>query len=143
MTTPPAQIEQQLTEEINRKVKAVINAFEYVGVQCQNEARTNKTYKDQTGNLKSSVGYVVLLDGKVLSGAEFDSNEGGENGSYILESIMSKPFVSTGVALIVVAGMNYAAAVEARNFNVLTSAELLAEQLVPQLMQQLGFTTTK
>jgi len=36
--------------------------------------------------------------------------------------------------------MNYAASVEARNLNVLTSAELLADQMVPILMKQLGFT---
>lgn len=35
--------------------------------------------------------------------------------------------------------MNYAAYVEARNYNVITSAELLANKLVPQIMKQLGF----
>jgi hypothetical protein len=35
--------------------------------------------------------------------------------------------------------MDYAASVEARNLNVLMSAELLAEQQVPLLMRKLGF----
>ena len=43
-----------------------------------------------------------------------------------------------GITLIVVAGMNYADNVEALNYDVLTSAELLAEQLVPQILEKLG-----
>ena len=41
--------------------------------------------------------------------------------------------------MIVSTGMSYAAYVEARNYNVLTSSELLANKLVPQIMKQLGF----
>ena len=130
MTTPPNQIDQYLNDQIDRRERAIINALEYVGTQCQNEARTGKTYKDVTGNLISSVGYVVLKDGVSVSG--------GGGGNAELEKQSAKH--QKGIALIVVAGMNYAAAVEARNFNVLTSAELLAEQLVPQLLKQLGFT---
>jgi hypothetical protein len=37
--------------------------------------------------------------------------------------------------------MNYAAYVERNGYNVLTSAELLADELVPKLLKQLGFTT--
>ena len=46
----------------------------------------------------------------------------------------------TGICLIVVAGMNYAVYVEGRGKNVLTSAKLLADRLVPQMLEQLGFT---
>jgi len=37
-----------------------------------------------------------------------------------------------------VAGMKYAAYVEARNYNVLSSAELLAEKEVPKLLKALS-----
>jgi hypothetical protein len=44
-----------------------------------------------------------------------------------------------GITLIVCAGMNYASHVEARGYNVLTSAEILSERLVPEMMKKLGF----
>jgi len=138
MTTPPSQIDQYLDDQIERRMRALINAFEYVGVQCQNEAKTGGTYKDRTGHLRSSVGYIVIKDGVVISGGEFDNNKGGSEGSSVIQKAISKN--SKGIVLIVVAGMNYAASVEARNLNVLTSAELLADQMVPILMKQLGFT---
>ena len=44
-----------------------------------------------------------------------------------------------GVVLVVVAGMNYAAHLSDRGYDVLDSAEVLAAKLVPQLLQSLGF----
>ena len=45
-----------------------------------------------------------------------------------------------GIVLIVAAGMKYAVYVEEiHNLNVLTSSELLADELVPRLLLQLGF----
>ena len=44
-----------------------------------------------------------------------------------------------GIVLIVTAGMNYAEYVEARGYNVLSSAELKAEPLIKSLLTQLGF----
>ena len=43
-----------------------------------------------------------------------------------------------GFVLVVVAGMKYASYVEARNYNVLTSAELLAEREIPRLLKELS-----
>lgn len=133
MTTNPGDLDAYLQDQLNKRIKAITSVLERVGVQCQNEARTNKTYKDVTSNLINSVGYVVLNEGVVVS------NGGGGNAE--LQNQIAK--FPSGIVLIVVAGMNYAAAVEARNYNVLTSAELLAEQLVPQLLSQIGFTVKR
>ncbi len=46
---------------------------------------------------------------------------------------------SVGIVLIIVAGMNYARYVSAKGYNVLDSAESLAERLIPQIMRELGF----
>ena len=147
MTTSMNDIDQYMDEQIERRIKEVVEAFKTVGEKCFEEARTNKTYKNDTGNLRSSVGYAVMRDGVAVIkggfGLTLKGEKGIETGNYELERLMARPFLDEGVVLIVVAGMNYAAAVEAKNFNVLASAELLCEQLVPQLMKQLGFTTTK
>lgn len=129
-------IEQHIQQQIERNQRAIINAFEYAGVACQNEARENGGYTDRTGNLRSSIGYAIIVDGQIHSSST-ESNTGGEVARQQILELASK--FPHGIALVLVAGMKYAAHVEAINLNVLTSAELLAEQLVPSLMKQLGF----
>lgn len=114
-----------------------IKAFTYVGEACLIEARTNGNYQDRTGNLRNSIGYTVLKDGKTVTESGFSQTEGGAQGEKLISSLKKK--YPTGIVLIVSAGMKYAACVEARNYNVITSAELLAEKLVPQILTQIGF----
>lgn len=137
MTTPMSSIENYIKQQIERKQAAIINAFEYVGVTCQNEARENGSYKDRTGNLRSSIGYAIVVNGMIHSTSNLDQNTGGAKAQYYLKKLASQ--FPQGIVLILVAGMQYAAHVEAINLNVLTSAELMAEKLVPALMKKLGF----
>lgn len=136
MTTPMASIEQHIQQQLERNKKAIINAFEYIGVACQNEARENGSYTDRTGNLRSSIGYAIIIDGQIHSSSTETTIGGATANQQILQLASKFPH---GIALVMVAGMNYAAHVEAINLNVLTSAELLAEKMVPALMKQLGF----
>ena len=110
-------------------------------MECIREARNNGSYIDQTGNLRSSIGYAVLRNGAMYSKSDFASVKNGHDGSttgneFINE--LSKEY-SGGLVLIVVAGMEYAAYVSTKR-NVLASAEILALQLVPSLLSKLGFT---
>lgn len=119
--------------------QVALNNLIYVGELAVSESRQNHRYKDQTGNLTSSVGYCVLDNGKVVKESSFDivkgGGEGAAKGREFLHSLISEN--SSGLVLIVVAGMKYAAYVEAKNLNVLDSAEQLAEHLLPQLFKQL------
>ena len=85
---------------------------------------------------------MIVKDGKIVQMSDVttvkNGREGTQGGAAFARQLV-KEFPS-GIVLIVVAGMNYAAHVSARGYNVLDSAELLAEQLVPSLMKQLGFT---
>lgn len=115
-----------------------LKAFTYVGETCLREARIGGSYTDRTGNLRNSIGYVVLIDGKVYSQSTYlKSNEGSVKSQELLRKLQSQ--YTKGIVIIMVAGMNYAAYVEAKGYNVLTSAELLAESLVPIIMKRLGF----
>lgn len=137
-----SDVEKEINERLLEQKKIVIQTFKYVGSQCVKKARSLNTYKDQTGNLRSSIGYMVLDDGKIVSKSAFqivkDGSQGNETGSEFINRI-ALDGGNEGVVLIVVAGMNYASYVEARGFDVLTSAELLAEQKVPELLSKLGF----
>lgn len=163
----------RLSESTAKAVEdALVYNFSYVGERCVAEARTGHGYTDRTGNLTSSMGYVVVNDGQVVmessfesqhgqyenmqhvqfvsksgknvdywaKGASGDGKEGSASGRQFARSLASQQ--PEGIALIVVAGMNYARYVADKGFNVLDSAEILADRLVPSIMEQLGFRRT-
>lgn len=141
LITPKSEIERYTEEELERLKQAIIRTFLYVGETVLNKARSTNSYKDQTGNLRSSIGYVVTVDGKIVHTAGFQTVKTGQTGSstganYVKNLVSQFP---RGVCLIVVAGMKYASYVSAKGLDVLDSAELLAERLVPQMLKQLGF----
>ncbi len=130
----------EFRDEVERRLQAIhqqmVRRLSFLGEQCLTEARSNHTYTDQTGNLTSSMGYVILLDGHRISYSGFSGGQEGANaGEQVLSKVSSK--YGKGYALIVVAGMNYAAHVEARGYNVLTSAEMLAERELPKMLRAL------
>ena len=122
--------------------KAQIKRLQELGEMCLREARNNKGYMMQTGALLSSTGYKIYVDGVALhskfdaaSGAESEAATKGINtGSAVADSIGKK---TKGVALVVVAGMNYASYVEAKGYNVLSSANHLAESELPRMLEKL------
>ena len=138
-TTPQQEIDAYMAEGIKRIEYALVYNLQYVGERCVNAARKSKSYLDQTGNLRSSVGYVISVDGNVVNSSDFDTVKNGENGAkegYEYACSLASQFPQ-GICLIVVAGMNYAAYVSATGRDVLDSAELLAEQLVPKMLSKL------
>ena len=127
---------------LNEIEKKQIARLQRLGEMCLVEARTNKGYMMQTGALLSSTGYEVFVDGVAIhsqfdaaSGAESNAAETGiKSGQSIAERIGKG---TNGIALVVVAGMNYAAYVEAKGYNVLSSAEHLAERELPRMLEKL------
>lgn len=137
LITPKQTIERMVAEGVEHIKQYTIRMLCYAGEQCINDARLKGSYTDRTGNLRSSVGYVVVDSGRIvqltMNPVTLNGKDGTKNGEDYLRSLVGE--FSTGVALIVVAGMKYAAYVEARGYNVITSAEMLAETLIPQLIK--------
>lgn len=139
-TTTAEQIDAYIAQRVNAMQNAILYRMSYIGEQVLNAARSTNSYKDQTGNLRSSIGYVIVKDGSVVRASSFEQVKNGSDGtskgrSYA-ESLAAR--YKNGIALIVVAGMNYAAYVKKRGYDVIDSSELLAEQLVPQMLRELG-----
>lgn len=133
----PEQLAQQFETSMNRRINAIIEMLKYVGETCITHARDNGDYIDRTGNLRSSIGYLIVRDGVILHRGGFvGSGEGKADGEKLADEISR---TTTGIALIVVAGMKYAKYVEALNRDVISSSELVAEELVPSMMKQIGF----
>lgn len=139
--TPQSQIDAYIEDRMNKLKHAIIYNFCAIGEKVRNEALDNGSYTDRTKNLRSSVGYIVVVDGQVYEVGSFGKSDGSKEGkvtgqSYA-QSLAGK--FPNGIVLIVVAGMRYASYVSAKGYNVLDSSELLAEQLVPKMLKQLGF----
>lgn len=139
--TPEGAISEFIGQQVERVTSALIYNLCAVGEQVLNQARSTNSYKDQTGNLRSSIGYVVAVDGEVVQSSSFEVVKDGADGSrdgksYALELVKQFP---EGIVLIVVAGMNYASYVSAKGYDVLDSSDVLADRLVPEILKQLGF----
>lgn len=113
----------------------------YIGDTCVKIARERGDYNDITGNLRSSIGYIVLSSGTVKkygapeqkSGKKGDGSVGIAQGNALLKKLQAEyPY---GVVLVLCAGMNYAAFVEnVRGKHVLIDAELEAQRLIDKLL---------
>lgn len=139
--TPEGAISEFIGQQVERITSALIYNLCAVGEQVLNQARSTNSYKDQTGNLRSSIGYVVAVDGEVVQSSSFEVVKDGADGSrdgksYALDLVKQFP---DGIVLIVVAGMKYASYVSAKGYDVLDSSEVLADRLVPEILKQLGF----
>lgn len=119
-------------EKIN---KAIILNLQVLGEELVNHARSVDTYKDQTGNLRASIGYVLVVNGTIYSHFFPDTKVGASTGRKLADDLASR--AKKGYALIIVAGMDYAAAVESKGYDVLASAELKASSELPRVKADL------
>ena len=131
----PDDVKKMIKVKTDRIDHVIISRLKYIGETFVNNARSNNTYLDQTGNLRSSIGYIVLKNGKKqyenyqLSERGTEKQKGMSTGKQLANELASG--LSIGYVLIVVAGMDYAASVESKGKDVLTASSILAkEQLI-------------
>ena len=139
------EVHNTFAEYALRIHRAIETVMQFIGEECVRIAREQGTYNDITGNLRNSVGYVLVRNGDIIC-KNFEERVASKvidaaNGKGILQGQalaeeLAKRFTK-GYALIVVAGMHYAHYVESLNKDVLDSAERYALQRVPKLMQML------
>ena len=143
-------LEAKFTGDIDGMFKAflleverqIIESLCRIGEEAVSMAKTippERGFTDRTGNLRSSIGYVVFKDGKPVNIA-FEAVKGGHVGVHEGQRLAQQigENYTDGYTLVVVAGMNYAEFVEAmENKNVLASAELFARKELPGMMSKL------
>ncbi len=112
-------IMKYLKEKVDKYNDNIELALIYKGEEFINKARMIDTYKDRTGNLRASIGYMVLKNGKPVK-SSFKGGKGGKKAREVAKEIASD--YPSGYVLIGVAGMNYAAAVESKGFDVITGS---------------------
>lgn len=143
MTTKLSEMHDMLIREAERVERLTIRALSKLGEQCVTKIRDrsgDKSWYDQTGNLRSSVGYVIAHNKNIIQYSTFNQvkqgSEGVKTGKDLAKELAKR--YSNNYVLIVVAGMNYAEFVEAMdNKDVLASTELWAREQVPLMLEKL------
>lgn len=134
-----------------------IEMLQFVGeesVRVARELNPNVGFHDRTGVLRSSIGYAIFEDGVMLTNnyepiqsnsPKFDSAKSAQGqllGLQLAEAVRSEK----SICLVVTAGANYAAALEAggawkvaskRGYDVLISARNFAEMELPKRIEGL------
>ncbi|TFU95265.1 hypothetical protein E4T81_01685 [Barnesiella sp. WM24] len=125
-----AEVERQIIESLCRVGEEAVKLAKLIPPE--------RGFNDQTGNLRSSIGYVVVKDGKPVNvsfGAVKGGHAGVNEGQRLALQVGSN--YTDGYALVVVAGMNYAVHVESKGRDVLTSAEKFAEKEIAKELADL------
>lgn len=138
-------VSRRLSLATGRIDAAIAFNMKYLGRECVKNAREMGDYVNQTGNLRNSVGFMLLRDGKVLnrdfkrSATVTNTSKGAKEGVLAGQALAERIAESypSGYVLIVVAGMEYAVHVESKGKNVLTSAEQYANVEMPFLLSKL------
>ena len=122
--------EKKMTEEL---VVALVEA----GKKIIEIAKDSHTYKNRTGNLEASTGFGVVIKGKLIGHGGFDSSfHGGDVGLDKLEQLVSE-VDSEESAIIVVAGMEYAAYVERCGYLILDDARFKGSAILGGLLDRI------
>lgn len=146
-------------DELEKRVEmAYINRLIEAGEMACQEAIKIGDYEDITGNLRSSIGYVIAYDGRIIKEGGFYKIQGrganmqkvefttknGKNVSFWakgkfgdgsegsrkgLEFARSK-ISSSGYSFVLVAGMEYASFVSSKGYDVLDSGTLMLWELI-------------
>lgn len=125
-------IAKMIKDRHRRISNAILLMLQRTGEEFVKNARERASFKDQTGNLRSSIGYVILKDGKQLFQNFEVVGQAGSKGPKAAQKVVrvSKKKFPKGYVLIGVAGMEYAAAVESLGYDVITTSAIIAEQAI-------------
>ena len=129
-------IEKIHNEFLDRIMSVIDVALKNASSEILKIAKNTNTYTDRTNNLRSSIGYVVYKNGQRIGasfaksgvGKEGDGSEGLKKGESYATDIAGN--YSDGYVIVLVAGMHYAAYVEAKGFDVISGATLQADDEV-------------
>lgn len=130
-----SDIRDFIRRRIERLEEVVIDQLKDCGEQFVADARSVNTYTDRTGNLRASIGYVIAKDGREIFGNFQGIASGTSVGRRKIKTILGDN--SKGFVLIVVAGMEYAAAVEAKGYDVITGSSLSADSFLTRQIDRL------
>lgn len=111
------EVERWFDYYVDRAEERIYRLLQRAGEEFVKIARKKGNYQDRTGNLRSSIGYVIIKDGDILTENYEQSTSGTDKQTGIREAkrLVSEltSVYSNGWVLVGVAAMPYAVYVEA------------------------------
>jgi alpha-L-fucosidase len=162
-----AAVADLMAEKIKNLENLVEFQFSFIGLKTATNAKEVSTFQNQTGNLRSSIGFVLAKNGEIIEVGGFTRVSGnGENMAIVNFTTKEGKEVSfhakgksgdgqsgvkvgreyaeelarssgKGYVLIIVAGMNYAGYVEAKGYNVLTESGKYLESEANKMIERI------
>lgn len=134
-----SELDEQLKKTINAALQNYRAGLIKTGKSLVADAKANGRYRNKTGNLRSSIGFVVAV-GKQIIAQEFSLTLTGQTG--MKKGIeMAKALVfenpNQQEVLIAVAAMDYARTLESKGRNVLTASSLSAIDDLKSLLKSI------
>lgn len=138
--TTMAEIRAKMEKATQKLHSEVVRTLARLGEECVIKAKDRpqtESWFDQTGNLRNSIGYIILRGGQIVrKGGFIGKSAGAKEGRKFAEQVARK--YPTGYVLVIVAGMKYAVHVEAmEGKDVLATPTLYARKRLPELMEKL------
>lgn len=130
------EVERWFDYFVDRAEERIYKLLQRAGEEFVKLARKKGNYQDHTGNLRSSIGYVIVKDGDILTeNYELSDKKGTDKYTGLREAkrLVSEllPLYKNGWVLIGVAAMPYAKYVEAiENLDVISVATEHAEDWI-------------
>jgi len=122
------KVEKRIDNFATGKEKRMCEGLAYIGEGFANRARDIRTYEDRTSNLRGSIAYDVVKNGKTFASDYSGGGNGDEDAKYYakkaVDDVIFENSLDTDnrIWLIGVAGMEYAAAVESKGYDVITAS---------------------
>jgi len=143
-----AMIQTKIDKFVSDKMLKVYRTLMYIGEEFVNNARLKDKsmggFGDITGNLRSSIGYAILHDGISKKVNLIGKAEGKDKAKELIAELSKK--YNKGFVLIGFAGMEYAAAVESKGYDVITGSTPSANKVkfdINHLLSDTGLITDK
>jgi len=130
---------------VKNKTNEITLALAYEGEKFVNEARERGDYHDITKNLRGSIAYDVVLNGKTLHSDYSGGESQGEESEYFAKKAVddvindNDMFQDNIIWLIGVAGMEYAAPLESKGWDVITNS-VPEDSDIKDLLKDAGLT---
>ncbi|WP_061084574.1 hypothetical protein [Chryseobacterium indologenes] len=134
LTLDSSGFERQILKATQEIEARMVQILADAGRTIAAAARANGAYRDVSGDLRNANGFLLMIDG-IIKAEGFLSGNGAVKARALALQVSD---TSKGViSLVVVNGMDYAAKVESRGADVLTSAEQFAKRAIPQMINQI------
>lgn len=129
------EVERWFDYFVDRAEERIYRLLQHAGEEFVKIARKKGNYQDRTGNLRSSIGYVIVKDADILTENYEQSTSGTDKQTGMREAkrLVSEliPLYKKGWVLIGVAAMPYAVYVEAiDNLDVISIATEHTEEWI-------------